>query len=144
MYPSLLPFLIQALLFSPTISALCSACSSYNAALSACSSNSVNVTAIGSPLNTAAIHCMCSDKNSGSQMNQCSGCSLTDTSDDDDTDEPNDSVLQAWVTTCVADTQYGDQQAVLCWEGQPTNPLPCYLKGGAGDNLPTNPTNSSK
>lgn len=64
-------------------------------------------------------------------MNACLGCEEANPVTDF-----NYVVSNAWVTTCKADVQFGDQQAVLCWEGQPTNFIPCVSKttgsGSAG------------
>ena len=108
--------------------AQCSVCNSYSAALKSCQTTSANVTAVGGTMDTTSVHCMCISKSSTAQMNTCQGCDDSNTSLNLDI-----SLLYAWYLTCKADEQWGDQQGVACWEGQPDNFLPCVEKtGGKG------------
>lgn len=105
------------------VSAQCdSACSSYNDALKACQGSS-NVTALGTKMDSKTVNCMCTSKSNESDMNACLGCNEQNL-----TIEFDYIVSNAWITTCKADVQFGDQQAALCWQGQPTNYLPCVSK----------------
>ena len=110
------------------ITAQCSACDSYSAALKSCQTTSANITEVGNTMDTKSVHCMCVSSSSASEMNACQGC-----------DESNinlnldDVLLLTWYQTCKADSQWGDQQAIACWEGQPINLLPCIENtGGKG------------
>ena len=124
------------LLFPALISAACDACTAYSKALSTCqksASGTTNVTAVGDVMDTSTINCMCRDSSSAAQINTCNGCWNSD---------PlgysfDITVLLAWNYACKADDKYGEEQAVLCWEGQPLNSLPCFQKGGAGGLSPT-------
>lgn len=104
------------------INALCPACGSYSAALKSCQSNSANLTLIGSAMDTASIDCMCMSRSSTTQKNTCQGCQVSSTSAED---FPDPSLLLTWYFTCKASDQWGDQQGVACWEGQPLNLAPC-------------------
>ena len=107
-----------------------SVCNSYNNALGSCQSSS-NVTSPGANMDSNTIKCMCTSKSNVTDMNACLGCEEANPVTDF-----NYVVSNAWVTTCKADVQFGDQQAVLCWEGQPSNFIPCVSKttgsGSAG------------
>ena len=146
-YQAYLTFLI--LLLPTFIAAQCSDCDSYEAALKACQTGSVNVTAVGEATDTASIHCMCAAHSNGQTMNACQGCWNSNPSAYINLDI---AVLLAWTTTCKADGQFGDDQAVKCWEGQPSDALPCFEKtsgssGGptlGGSGLTTSATNVAK
>jgi hypothetical protein len=128
----LLPITLLGLFLPSLISAQCPACDSYTAALKSCQSPSVNVTAIGNTMDASTVHCMCVAHSNTAQMNTCQGCLETSGTTDILT------VLLTWRTTCNADTLFGDQQAVACWEGQPGNILPCISKMfGNGFGSPT-------
>ena len=113
---------------STLVSADCPACDSYNDALRSCQTSS---TAVGTSTDSTTIHCMCSSKSNVTDMNACQGCAETDPSLD-----LAPTVLAAWTTTCQADVQFGDKQAALCWQSQPSNYIPCVSKsdgsGGTG------------
>ena len=117
---------------STLVSADCPACDSYNKALQACQTSS-NVTEVGTKMDSTTIHCMCSSKSNVTDMNACQGCAEADPSL---TLLSTALVLSAWTTTCQADVQYGDKQAALCWQSQPSNYIPCVSKsdgsGGTG------------
>lgn len=105
------------------VSAQCdSVCSSYNNALKSCQGTS-NVTALGTNMDSKTVNCMCSSKSNENDMNACYGCEEQNLTTDFDY-----IVSNAWITTCKADVQFGDQQAALCWQGQPTNFIPCVSK----------------
>lgn len=117
---SYLPLLLSLLRL---VSAQCdSVCNSYNNALKSCQGSN-NVTALGTKIDSKTIDCMCTSKSNESDMNACYGCEEQNLTTDFDY-----IVSNAWITTCKADTQFGDQQAALCWEGQPTNFIPCVSK----------------
>ena len=79
-------------------------------------------------MDVPTIHCMCVSSSSAADINTCLGCYDTGSS----TDTPPDiEILSAWETTCKADENFGDQQAVACWEGQPSDFLPCVSNTGA-------------
>lgn len=49
------------------------------------------------------------------------------------------SLLLEWSLTCNANDEFGDEQAVACWEGQPNDLTPCVsatvrsgVRGGSG------------
>lgn len=127
----LLPAVVLLLPILPTlISAQCNACDSYIAALKSCQTTSANVSDIGTTMDSTTLHCMCTSRSGVTQMSACQGCEES---------SPNASLdvilLSTWTTTCMADGQFGDQQAVICWESQPSNFLPCLSKtsgGGSG------------
>ena len=130
-YVDMLRFLgYAALLFSflPTlIYAQCTSCDSYTNALNSCQKSS-KLYAVGSPMDTASIKCMCTQKTDVTDMNVCLACLEADP-------QSNivSSVVSSWITTCNADAQFGDKQAVLCWQSQPDNSIPCYTNsGGSG------------
>ena len=125
----LLPTVALFLSLVPTlISAQCAACDTYTAALKSCQTTSANVTAVGTKMDSTTIHCMCTAESGVTGMNACQACEESNPSES--LDLP---VLLAWTTTCQADSQFGDQQATACWEGQPSNILPCVSKtGGSG------------
>lgn len=127
----LLPITLSAALLPTLITAQCAACDSYSAALTKCQTASANVTAVGSTMDTTSIKCMCITSSSESQMNACQGCEESDPSTTFDA-----LTLLAWTTTCTAYGNWGDQQAVACWEGQPSNDFPCFEKTGAGNSIP--------
>ena len=108
------------------ISANCAACDSYTSALASCGSG-INVTAVGTKTDSSTIHCMCTSKSSVTDMNACQACIEADPSTD-----LLPGVLFAWTTTCQADVQFGDKQAALCWESQPSNAIPCFSRGAGG------------
>ena len=114
------------------ITAQCNACDSYTAALKSCQKTSANITEVGNTMDTTSIHCMCSTNSNAQQINACDGC--WDSNPDVDLDI---TILLAWSTTCKADGQFGEQQAVACWEGQPGNFLPCLEKGTGTSGGPT-------
>ena len=109
------------------ISANCAACDSYTSALGSCRS-SANVTAVGTTTDSSTIHCMCTSKSSLTDMNACQACIEADPSPD-----LLPTVLLAWTTTCRADVQFGDKQAALCWESQPSNAIPCFSRNTGSD-----------
>lgn len=110
------------------ITAQCSACNSYSAALKSCQTTSANITAVGNIMDTTSVHCMCVSSSSATEMNTCQGCGESNFNLNLDL-----SLLLAWYNTCKADGQWGDQQAIACWEGQPNNFLPCFENtGGKG------------
>lgn len=111
-----LPFLITA---------QCPACDSYTAALKSCQTTSANVTAIGGTMDTASVHCMCASSSNASLINTCQGCIESNPLVSATLDFP---VVLAWGTTCKAANQFGEPQAVACWQGQPGNYLPCVSK----------------
>ena len=135
LYQSIMYCLLSAVaLFLPIlpslISAQCAACDSYTAALKSCQTTSAKVNVIGTTMDSTTLHCMCTTKSNVTQMNACQGCEES---------SPNASLdiilLSVWTATCAADGQFGDQQALLCWESQPDNFLPCLSKtsgGGSG------------
>lgn len=112
------------------ITAQCPACDSYSAALKTCQSQTTtsNLTTTGDTMDTASIECMCV-KNSGTeQMDICHGC-LQNTLDWDV------SLLLGWYITCSAKDDFGDEQAVACWEGQLDHLTPCFpatVRNGGG------------
>ena len=53
-------------------------------------------------------------------MNTCQGCPQTTYALDWDA-----SLLLEWYFTCKANDEFGDEQAVACWEGQPNDLAPC-------------------
>lgn len=123
-------FLIVLLLpILPTcVSAQCAACSSYTNALSSCQSSAKDYET-GSTMNTATIHCMCSTNSNQTDMTACELCVESNPSS-----TLVASVLSAWTTTCQADATFGDNQAVLCWESQPDNDIPCLTKSDGSGN----------
>ena len=117
---SLLPSIAILLTILPVlISAQCAACDSYTNALESCQT-SVNVTAVGTKTDSTTIHCMCTSRSNVTDMNACQGCVESSPST-----LFNAGVLLAWTTTCQADASFGDKQAALCWESQPSNSIPC-------------------
>ena len=112
-------------LFPALISAQCAPCDSYSAALQSCQTTSANDTAVGTPMDSTTIRCMCSSKSNVIDMNACTACFLADLNPDFTI-----SVLTAWTLTCTADGQFGDQQAASCWQSQPDNVGPCYSRTG--------------
>lgn len=117
---SYLPLLLPLL---GLVSAQCdSVCNNYNNALRSCQGSS-NVTALGTKMDSKTVNCMCTSKSNESDMNACYGCEEQNLTTDFDY-----IVSNAWITTCKADVQFGDQQAALCWQGQPTNFIPCVSK----------------
>lgn len=104
------------------VSANCTACDSYTSALRSCGSR-INVTAVGTATDSSTIHCMCTSKSGLTDMNACKDCIEADPSPD-----LLSAVLLAWTTTCQADAQFGDKQAALCWESQPSNAIPCFSR----------------
>ena len=118
-------------LLSTLVSADCPVCNSYTNALRSCQTSSSHVTQVGTSMDSNTIHCMCSSKSNETDMNACQGCAETDPSPD-----LLSAVLAAWVVTCQADMQFGDKQAALCWQSQPSNYIPCVSKsdgsGGTG------------
>ena len=113
------------LLILPTlITADCAACDSYTSALQACQTSS-NVTAVGTSMDANTIHCMCTSKSHVTDMNACQVCV-----ESDQTTDVLSAPLFAWTTTCQADAQFGDKQAALCWQSQPSNDIPCVSKSG--------------
>ena len=121
-------------LLSTPISADCPACDPYNSALQACRTKS-DVTAVGTPMDSTTIHCMCSSKSNQTDMNACQSCAETDPS------VPLLSgVLFAWISTCQAQIKFGDKQAALCWQSQPGNFIPCVSRsdGNSGTGGSTN------
>lgn len=134
-----------ALWFPSQIAALCSDCDSYTSALKSCQKTSANVTQIGSAMDTDSVHCMCISSSSYTEMNSCSGCTK---SNFDVALSVELHVLSAWTTTCKADNQFGDKQAAACWQGQPTDFMPCVSKttsgsGGGGSGTLTGGSSSS-
>ena len=128
----MLRFLIHitlSLAFVSTLaSADCDVCDSYNGALQSCQTTSSNVTEVGTSMDSTTIHCMCSSKSNVTDMNACQGCAEADPDSD-----LLATVLFAWITTCQADVQFGDKQAALCWQSQPSNYIPCVSKSdGSG------------
>ena len=89
----------------------CPTCDSFNAALKSCSTTGINVTAVGNKIDTETVHCMCVSSSSAADMAECSACdgSIDEVAVDGD-------ALIAWYDTCFADNNWGDQQAVACWE----------------------------
>ena len=116
-----------ALFLPAQIAAQCSACTSYTAALKSCQTGSANLTQIGSVVDTDDVHCMCQSSSSYTEMNSCTGCTETDYTLEESIDP---TILDAWTSTCNADNLYDDKQAVACWQGQPTNYLPCIERTG--------------
>ncbi|KAL8746863.1 MAG: hypothetical protein Q9190_001187 [Brigantiaea leucoxantha] len=110
-----------ALLHVPfLVAAQCPACDSYQAALKSCKTNSADTQTVGDTMDTSTVHCMCQTKSTSAQQNTCTGCAETNSNANLDI-----TVLLAWYTTCTASETFDDKQAVLCWESQPTNILPC-------------------
>ena len=135
-----------ALWFPSQIAALCSDCDSYTSALKSCQKTSANVTQIGSAMDTDSVQCMCISSSSYTEMNSCTGCTK---SDFDVALSVDLYVLSAWTTTCKADNQFGDKQAAACWQGQPTDFMPCVSKttsgsGGGGSGTLTGGSSSSE
>ena len=117
---------LLTLLLPNLISAQCgSQCNSYTSALKTCQTSS-KVLAVGTPMDTKTIHCMCGGNTNLTAMNTCQDCW-----ESNPTASSLPDVLFAWITTCTADAQLGDQQAVLCWQNQPDNSIPCYSSSGA-------------
>ena len=118
------------------VSADCPACDSYNSALQACQTSS-KVTEVGTQMDSTTLHCMCSSKSNVTDMNACQGCAEADPSLNL---LSTTLVLSAWTTTCQADVQFGDKQAALCWQSQPSNYIPCVSKsdGSGGTSGSTN------
>lgn len=127
---------------SSLVSADCAGCDSYNNAIKTCQTSS-QVTQIGTKMDSNTIHCMCSSKSNITDMNACKDCAEGD---------PTlnlvslVSVLAAWATTCQADIQFGDKQAELCWQSQPSNYIPCVSKsdGSGGTGGSTNSGSSTR
>jgi len=111
-----LPLALFTIRLAHLITAQCPACDSYSAALRSCQKTSTNITAIGNTMDTSSVHCMCVSSSSATQMNTCQGCGDTNI---------DARILGSWYNTCKADGQYGDQQAIACWEAQPGSFLPC-------------------
>lgn len=127
-------FLLQ---FPHLVTAQCPACSSYTAALNSCQSKTTsgNLTTTGSTIDTATVDCMCVSSSSTSQMNTCQGCALSSISSTTADNPVDTSLLLSWYYVCKAKDQWGDQQGVACWEGQPLDLLPCVsntVKKGGG------------
>ena len=127
----MLRFLVYITLSLPFISTLvsadCAVCDSYTNALQSCQTKS-KVAEVGTSMDSTTIHCMCSAKSNETDMNACQGCAEADPSTNLLT-----AVLFAWITTCQADVQFGDKQAALCWQSQPSNYIPCVSKSdGSG------------
>lgn len=122
-------FLALSTLHLPNlITAQCSACDSYSAALKSCQTTSANISAVGSTIDTKSVNCMCVSSSSATEMNTCQGCNEANLNLKLDT-----LLLLAWYNTCTADGEWGDQQGVACWEGQPINLVPCFMNtGGKG------------
>lgn len=120
-----------ALLSLPAIiSAQCAACDTYTAALVSCQKTDANVTAVGTVMDTTTLSCMCSTSSTLSDMNACLGC---EESSPNVTFDPT--ILQAWINTCKANAQFGNQQAANCWESQPSDDLPCFSNTPGAGNL---------
>ena len=125
---------LLTLLLPTLVNAQCPTCDSYAAALKSCQSASIDVTTVGSTMDAASIECMCKTKSNAADMNSCIGCwEVNPTSYFNDQDGLSVTTVTSWQTTCKADNQFGDKQAVACWEGQPSDSLPCFEKdGGSG------------
>ncbi len=133
------PYLTFFTLLLPTIvTAQCPSCDSYTAALKSCQTTSANITAVGDTMDTTSVQCMCVTKSDSATMNTCVGCWESNAEAQSFSNEGFDvKVLQAWGTTCKADAQFGEQQAVSCWESQPSILLPCFEKSGGTTSGPT-------
>lgn len=133
-------FLFTALFFlhlPHLIAAQCPACTSYTAALTSCQSKTTsgNLTTTGSTIDTATVDCMCVSSSSTAQMNTCQGCALSSISSTTADNYVDTSLLLSWYYVCKAKDQWGDQQGVACWEGQPLDFVPCVsntVKKGGG------------
>lgn len=124
----LLPLALLSPLLPTLTTAQCPACDSYQSALKTCQTPSANTLAAGSSMDVAGIQCMCTKESSAQELNTCQGCNNADLNLEIDV-----GALLAWTTTCQADGKFGDEQAVKCWMGQPSDPLPCFMKGsGSG------------
>ena len=87
-------------------------------------------------MDTTTVHCMCTTNSASATINTCVGCMESNPTDTDNADIDG-IALAAWVTTCKADGQFGEQQAALCWQSQPTDYMPCVEKTGGKSDLPT-------
>lgn len=114
----ILPLALLTLQLPYLTTAQCPSCDSYTTALKSCQTTSTNVTAVGNTMGTTSVNCMCVAHSNAGQMNTCQGCYDINT-------DINILVLLAWYTTCTAGQQFGAQQAVSCWESQPSNYMPC-------------------
>lgn len=123
-------FIIFLSLLSTLVSADCAGpCDSYNNGLRSCQTKN-SVVAVGSPMDSNTIHCMCSSKSNLTDMDTCLACLEANPSTD-----TTSAILLAWTNTCKAELEFGDKQAALCWQNQPDNTIPCSSKsdgyGGA-------------
>ncbi|KAL9029487.1 MAG: hypothetical protein Q9180_007026, partial [Flavoplaca navasiana] len=84
---------------------------------------------------TASIECMRVKSSGTKQMNTCQGCPQTTCA----LDWSASPLLERYFT-CEANDEFGDEQAVACWEGQPNDLTPCVSattfrsedRGGSG------------
>ena len=139
----LLVYATLSLVFVSTlVSADCPVCDSYDNAIKYCQTSS-HITQIGTTMDPSTIHCMCTSKSNVTDMNACKDCAEGDPSINL---VSLVSVLAAWATTCQANIQFGDKQAALCWQSQPSNYIPCVSKsdGAGGTGGSTNSSSTTR
>lgn len=118
----------------------CPTCDSFSAALKSCQTPGLNITDVGSKMNTETVHCMCVSSSSTTKTDDCLSCagSANEVTDVGSTDQVTVDVvaLLAWYDVCYADDRWGDQQAVACWEGLLDGSASCYEKtSGKGSDI---------
>lgn len=131
-------FILTLPLLPALVSSDCVAtCDSYNNGLRSCQTKN-SVVAVGSPMDSNTIHCMCSAKSNLTDMDTCMAC-LEETPSTNTTS----AILLAWSYTCKAQLQFGDKQAALCWQNQPDNTIPCSTKSDGYGGAPNGTTGSA-